>query len=139
MEKVDKATMACSLEARLPLLDHRLVELAFQIPGKYKIRGWSTKRIFKKAVSSIIPASVLQKPKHGFAVPTDPWFRGDLKSFTREILFDSQTTRRGYFNKSYIERIWQEHISGRRIWDTQLWLLLNFEIWHRLFLEGKTI
>ncbi len=71
MEKVDKATMAFSLEGRLPFLDHRLVELAFQIPGKYKIRGTSTKRILRKTVKDLLPAEVMKKPKHGFAVPTD--------------------------------------------------------------------
>src|SRR5205085_4605986 len=67
MEKCDKATMACSIEGRLPLLDHRLVELAFQIPGRYKIRGRSLKRVLKRAVRDIVPAEVLMRPKHGFA------------------------------------------------------------------------
>jgi asparagine synthase (glutamine-hydrolysing) len=139
MEKVDKAAMACSLETRLPLLDHRLVELAFQIPGSFKIRGFAMKNIFKKAVSSLIPASVLKKPKHGFAVPTDPWFRGELKNFTFEVLFDERTRRRGYFNMSFIERIWQEHINGRRLWDTHLWLLINFELWQRTFIDNNAL
>jgi asparagine synthase (glutamine-hydrolysing) len=139
MEKTDKATMACSLEARLPLLDHRLVELAFQIPGRYKIRGWSTKRIFKQAVSRLIPPGVLRKPKHGFAVPIDPWFRGDLKSFTFEVLLDERTRRRGYFNISVVERLWREHVEGRHVWDEYLWLLLNFELWHRIYLDGEGV
>ncbi len=139
MEKTDKATMACSLEARLPLLDHRLVELAFQIPGRHKIRGWSTKRILKRAVSEIIPAQVLRKPKHGFSVPTDPWFRGDLKSFTFDVLLDERTRQRGYFNMSVVERLWREHVEGRHVWDTHLWLLLNFELWHRIYLDGETV
>ena len=139
MEKTDKATMACSLEARLPLLDHRLVELAFQIPGRHKIRGWSTKRILKRAVSEIIPAQVLRKPKHGFSVPTDPWFRGDLKSFTFEVLLDERTRQRGYFNMPMVERLWREHVEGRHVWDTHLWLLLNFELWHRIYLDGETV
>lgn len=139
MEKTDKATMACSLEARLPLLDHRLVELAFQIPGRYKIRGWSTKRIFRRAVSRLIPPAVLRKPKHGFAVPTDPWFRGDLKSFTFEVLLDERTRRRGYFNAPVVERMWREHIEGRHIWDIHLWLLVNLELWHRIYLDGEAV
>jgi asparagine synthase (glutamine-hydrolysing) len=139
MEKIDKATMACSLEARLPLLDHRLVELAFQIPSHHKIRGLSTKRIFKRAVSRLIPAEVLRKPKHGFSVPTDPWFRGELKSFMREVLLDERTRRRGYFNMSVVERLLREHIEGRHVWDTHLWLLLNFELWHRIYLDGEPV
>jgi asparagine synthase (glutamine-hydrolysing) len=136
MEKIDKATMACSLEARVPMLDPRLVELAFQIPGRYKIRGWSTKRILKRAVRRLIPAEVLRRPKTGFAVPTDPWFRGPLKAFTFEVLLDERARRRGYFNMPAVERLWREHAQGRHVWDTHLWLLLNFELWHRAYLDG---
>jgi asparagine synthase (glutamine-hydrolysing) len=139
MEKADKATMACGLEARLPLLDHRLVELAFQIPGHFKIRGGSMKRIFKQAVRDLVPAAVLRKPKHGFAVPLDPWFRGKLKDFTFEVLLDQRTRQRGYFNSSFVERLWREHIAGRHAWDSHLWLLLNFELWHRIYLEGEAV
>jgi asparagine synthase (glutamine-hydrolysing) len=139
MEKTDKATMACSLEGRLPMLDHRLVELAFQIPGHFKIRGRSTKRILKKALSNVLPADVLKKPKRGFAVPTDPWFRGDLRSFTFDVLLDARTRRRGYFNMDVVERLWQEHTSGRHVWDGHLWLLLNFELWHRIYLDGEAV
>jgi asparagine synthase (glutamine-hydrolysing) len=139
MEKTDKAAMACSLEVRLPLLDHRLVELAFQIPGHYKIRGWSTKSIFKRAVSRLIPPTVLRKRKHGFSVPTDPWFRGGLKSFAFEVLLDERARRRGYFNVPFVERLWREHVEGRHVWDTHLWLLLNFELWHRIYLDGESV
>lgn len=139
MEKVDKATMACGLEARLPLLDHRLVELAFQIPGRYKIRGRSMKRIFKRAVRDLVPAAVLRKPKHGFSVPLDPWFRGDLKRFTFEVLLDERTRRRGYFNAAFVERLWREHVDGRQVWDAHLWQLLNFELWHRIYLDGESV
>ena len=137
MEKADKATMACGLEARLPLLDHRLVELAFQIPGRCKIRAGSTKRIFKRAVRNLLPPAVLRKPKHGFAVPIDPWFRGTLKDFTFDVLLDERTRRRGYFDTAIVERLWREHVSGRHVRSSQLWLLLNFELWHRIYLDGE--
>jgi asparagine synthase (glutamine-hydrolysing) len=139
MEKTDKATMACSLEARLPLLDYRLVELAFQIPSRHKVRGWATKRILKRAVSRLVPPTVLQKPKHGFDVPTDPWFRGELKSFAFGILLDDRTRRRGYFNTPMVERLWREHVEGRHVWNVHLWLLLNFELWHRIYLDGESV
>jgi len=138
MEKTDKATMACGLEARLPLLDHRLVELAFQIPSQFKIRGRSTKLILKRAVGSLVPSTVLRRPKHGFAVPIDPWFRGSLKNFTFEVLLDERTSRRGYFDMKVVERLWREHVSGRHVRSSQLWLLLNFELWHRIYLDGET-
>ena len=139
MEKLDKATMACSLEARVPLLDHRLVELAFQIPSRFKISGSSLKRILKRAVRDLVPASVLRKSKHGFAVPIDPWFRGELKNFTFEVLLDGRTRQRGYFNTEYIERLWREHVGGRHVWTDHLWALLNFELWHRVYLDHETI
>jgi asparagine synthase (glutamine-hydrolysing) len=139
LEKVDKATMATSLEGRLPFLDHRLVELAFQIPSALKIRGFATKQILKQAVADLIPAEVLRRPKHGFAVPTDPWFRGELSGYAREILLDDRTRRRGWFNVAVVERLWNEHRSGRHAWDTQLWLLLVFELWQRVTLDGDGI
>lgn len=136
MEKVDKATMAVSLEGRLPFLDHRLVELAFQIPGKYKIRGLSGKRILKRAVEKLVPPEVLRKPKHGFAVPTDPWFRGELKQFVFETLMDTRTQRRGYFSQPYIEKLYNLHSNGKEVYDTALWLLLNFELWNRRYIDA---
>ena len=139
LEKTDKATMACSLEARLPFLDHRLVELAFQIPSRFKIRGRSTKLILKRALNRLLPSSVLRKPKQGFAVPTGPWLRGDLKSFAFEVLLDARTRRRGYFNMATVERLWGEHVNGRGVWGGHLWLLLNFELWHRIYLDGDAV
>lgn len=139
LEKVDKATMATSLEGRLPFLDHRLVELAFQIPSALKIRGFATKQILKQAVADLIPAEVLRRPKHGFAVPTDPWFRGELSGYAREILLDERTRQRGWFNLAVVERLWNEHRAGRHAWDTQLWLLLVFELWQRVTIDGDGI
>lgn len=139
MEKTDKAMMACGLEGRLPLLDHRLVELAFQIPGRLKIRGGTLKHILKRALRGIVPAQVLRRPKHGFAVPLDPWFRGGLKQFAFEVLLDPATRRRGYFNTNVVERLWREHAEGREVWDAHLWLLLNFELWHRIYIDGEAV
>jgi asparagine synthase (glutamine-hydrolysing) len=139
LEKTDKATMACSLEARLPMLDHRLVELAFQIPGRFKVHGRSTKRVLKQALSRLLPPAVLKKRKQGFSVPIRPWFRGELKEFTFEVLLDASTRRRGYFNMDVVERLWREHTSGQHEWDTQLTLLMNFELWHRIYLDGEPV
>jgi asparagine synthase (glutamine-hydrolysing) len=139
MEKLDKATMACGLEARVPLLDHRLVELAFQIPGRFKICASSMKRILKRAVRDLVSARVLRKSKHGFAVPIDPWFRGELKDFTFDVLLDGRTRQRGYFNLSLVERLWREHVSGRHVRAEHLWLLLNFELWHRVYLDRDSV
>jgi asparagine synthase (glutamine-hydrolysing) len=90
-------------------------------------------------VAPLVPAEVLNKPKHGFAVPTDPWFRGELKNYTYEVLLDARTRRRGYFDSSIVERLWREHQSGQQVRDTALWLLLNLELWQRLYLDGEAI
>lgn len=137
MEKTDKASMARSLEVRLPMLDHRLVELAFQIPARFKIRGMSTKRILKHAVRDLVPPEVLNRPKRGFSVPTDPWFRGALKGYAYDVLLDVRARNRGYFDAAVVERMWREHAQGRHVWDGRLWLLLNFELWCRIVLDGE--
>jgi asparagine synthase (glutamine-hydrolysing) len=134
LEKMDKATMAAGLEARVPFLDHRLVELSFRIPSRFKIKGSTTKAILKQAVRSLIPAEVLQRPKHGFAVPTDPWFRGALRQFSLEVLTDPGAKYTAYLDKAYVQQLWHEHERGRHVWDSQLWLLLNFELWHRIYI-----
>ena len=139
MEKTDKATMACSLEARSPFLDHRLVELAFQIPGRFKIRGRSTKRILKRGLRHLLPDGTLGRAKQGFAVPIEHWFRGELQAFTFEVLLDDRTRRRGYFNMDTVERLWREHGAGYHRWHEHLWLLLNFELWHRLYLDREAV
>ncbi len=135
LEKTDKASMAVGLEARVPFLDHQLVEFAAQMPSRYKINGLTTKYILKKAMRRLLPKSVLRKRKHGFAVPTDPWFRGELKDFVFEILMDERTRSRGYFDFDYIEKLYKLHDSGKEVYDSQLWLLLNFELWHRGFMD----
>lgn len=139
MEKTDKATMACSLEARMPLLDHRLVELAFAIPARHKIRGATTKRVLKRALRGVVPAETLHKRKRGFAVPIDGWLRGDLRTFARDVLMDERTRARGYFDSSVVSRLLAEHASGRHARHDPLWLLLNFELWHRVYLDGEAV
>lgn len=138
LEKVDKATMAVSLEARVPLLDHDLVELMAALPSRYKVRGFQTKSLFRRALETVLPRQTLRKPKHGFAVPIDPWFRDGLRGFVAEILFDDRTRARPYFEHRCIQQIFAAHKNGRRVYSDQLWLLLNFELWHRRFLDRPT-
>lgn len=135
LEKVDKASMAVGLETRPPLLDYHLVELANTIPLKYKIKGLDGKAIFKEAMADLLPPQVLQKKKHGFAVPTNRWFRGKLKDYLTEVLFDPKTKSRGYFNYQYIEKLYQSYQEEGQPLDSQLWLLLNFELWHRQYID----
>lgn len=137
LEKVDKASMAVGLETRAPILDYHFVEFANSIPLKYKINGFNGKTIFKEAMSSFLPEKVLHKKKHGFAVPTNIWFRGKLKDYLFEVIFDQKTRQRGYFNYNYIEKIYAMHQNGKQSLDSQLWLLLNFELWHRQFIDAS--
>lgn len=137
LEKVDKTSMATSLEARVPLLDYRLVEFAMTIPSAFKIAGGETKRVLRRAVADLVPSSTLKKAKHGFAVPTDPWFRGELREFAFEVLLDGRARQRGIFRPAQVERLWREHQAGREVRDTHLWLLMNFELWARRYLDGQ--
>jgi len=136
LEKTDKASMAAGLEARVPFLDIDLVALAFRIPGAHKVRGFGTKLVLKEALKTVLPAETLKKPKHGFATPTDPWFRGPLRGFVREVLTDGSLRRRNLFNVDYIEQLFDQHYTGREVLDAHLWLLLNFELWCQTYLDS---
>jgi asparagine synthase (glutamine-hydrolysing) len=138
-EKTDRPTLAAGVEARMPLFDHRIVDLAFRIPDRHKVRGRATKRVLRTAVRGLAPEPARRRRKHGFTIPTDPWLRGPVASYAREILFDDRARRRGYFDTRVVERLFEEHHSGRRIWDRALWMLLNFELWHRIYLDREGI
>lgn len=135
LEKVDKATMATGLEARVPFLDHELVEFAATIPSKYKIKGTTTKWILKKAMSDLLPDTTIRKPKHGFAVPLAPWFRGRLRERVKDILFDPKARGRGYFDYDYVEKMYRSHVEGKANYYKQLWLLVVFELWCQQYLD----
>ncbi|MCX6718070.1 MAG: asparagine synthase (glutamine-hydrolyzing) [Candidatus Staskawiczbacteria bacterium] len=136
LEKVDKTSMAFGLETRAPILDKNLVEFANSVPSKYKIKGFETKYIFKEAMKDFLPKQIINKKKHGFSVPTNIWFRGKLKDYLFEIIFDKKTKERGYFNYKYIEKIYESYQRGNQPLDSQFWLLLNFELWHRRFMDS---
>jgi asparagine synthase (glutamine-hydrolysing) len=135
LEKLDKATMAVSLEGRVPFLDHHLVEYAFSLHGELKLRGRTTKWILKEALKGVLPDSTLYKPKHGFAVPLDEWFRGGLKSFVSESLLDGSIRSSGLFDMRYIERIIRCHMARQQNLGIHLWTLLNFKLWYGQTME----
>jgi asparagine synthase (glutamine-hydrolysing) len=139
LEKADKASMAHSLEVRVPFLDHELVEFTARIPVKYKIRGFSTKCILKKAFASLLPRAILKKRKHGFTPPIEPWFRGKLKDDIKEIIFDPKARSRGLFNYDYIEEIFRQHTEGKAAYHRHLWLLVVFELWCQRYLDSVTV
>jgi asparagine synthase (glutamine-hydrolysing) len=133
--KVDRMTMATSLEARGPLLDHKLIEYVVGMPTELKLKGLETKYIFKKAMEGIVPHEILYREKQGFGVPINEWINSQLKEKIHETLSDSRTIQRGYFDKKYIETLLDEHHCNRRDHSHSLWILWMLELWHREFVD----
>ena len=135
LTKVDRASMAHSLEVRVPLLDHEVIEYAASIPAAYKLRGSEGKYIFKKMLSALLPAEVLNRPKMGFSIPLANWFRRELKgSFERQI-FAEQSFIGGFFDTQPIRQWWAQHQRGTRDYAPILWSLLVLEHWGRRFMR----
>jgi asparagine synthase (glutamine-hydrolysing) len=135
LTKVDRMSMAVSLEARVPLLDHELVEFVARMPADLKMRGLESKYIFKRAVEGIVPAEILNRPKQGFGVPISEWINAQLRERIDDTLNDQRTGERGYVRSEYIDVLRAEHESGRRDHSTALWTLLMFEWWCRTFVD----
>jgi asparagine synthase (glutamine-hydrolysing) len=132
LTKVDRASMAVSLEVRSPLLDHRLMELAARIPSHLKLRGGAGKYIFKRAVSRILPPEILARRKQGFVLPLAEWLRADLRALAESALFDS-SMQDSLLNRATVERLWRQHQSGLRDYARPLWAILMFRLWQRKF------
>jgi asparagine synthase (glutamine-hydrolysing) len=132
LTKVDRASMAVSLEVRCPLLDHRLMSLAARIPSKLKLRGRAGKHIFKRALAGLLPAKVLTRRKQGFVVPLAEWLRGDLRVFAASILFDSVADD-GLLDGETVASLWRQHQSGLHDLSRPLWAVLMFRMWQRNF------
>jgi asparagine synthase (glutamine-hydrolysing) len=136
MVKVDIASMAHSLEARAPMLDHHFLEFVAKIPPGLKLKnGKQSKYIFKKAAEPFLPGEIIYRPKMGFGVPTDYWFRHELKDLVRDTLLSPRATGRGYFRRDPLEKMLAEHISGRNNWQYVIWNLLMLELWHQMFID----
>ena len=126
--------MAFSLEARSPFMDHHVVELAARIPMELKLQAGRGKRILIDTFRDLLPESIQTRPKMGFGVPLDHWFRNELREMLTDVLLDSQTLGRGYFNPATVRKLVNEHTSSQWDHSARLWLLLVFELWHRKFL-----
>jgi asparagine synthase (glutamine-hydrolysing) len=127
--KVDRASMANSLEVRCPLLDHKLMELVAQMPSGLKLHNGQGKYIFKRALKTILPGSVLTRGKKGFAVPVAEWFRGELKDFAYEALFRRHDD---LLRRPFVEKCWREHQRRQRDWSAMLWCVLMFRTWQEV-------
>ena len=134
--KVDKMSMSVSLEARVPYLDHRIVELVAGMPSDLKWRGGS-KYLLKRAAATVLPAEIIGRPKHGFTLPLAEWLRGELREMATDLLLGPRARARGLFHRPAVERSWAGYLAGRDGCFMQVWVLLNFEVWCRVFLDGE--
>ncbi len=133
--KVDIATMAVSLEARSPFLDHHVIEFAASLPEAYKLRGLTTKYLLKRVLRKLLPAENLNRRKMGFGVPITHWLRGDLAPFLRETLLSERSLKRGLFKPAQVAQMVAAHTSGQRDYAHQLWTLLMLELWFQRFID----
>ncbi|PYV68044.1 MAG: asparagine synthase (glutamine-hydrolyzing) [Acidobacteria bacterium] len=131
----DKASMAVSLEARVPLLDHKLVEFAASLPSGLKLKGLTRKYLLKKVARRLLPADVIDRKKEGFPTPLNTWFRKEARSFLRDNLSHSAVVRRGLFSPKYVNKLLDDHDSGRGDYAGLLWALVQVELWHRMFID----
>lgn len=131
LERGDRMTMAASIEARMPFMDHKLIEFVSSLPDRYRIRGLTTKWILREAMKSIIPEAILKRPKIGFKVPVNLWFRQRLKPFLYDHLTGAASMTKDYYDSNELNRVLNEHSRGRQNHEKLLWSLLTLEIWHR--------
>lgn len=136
--KMDIATMAHSLEARSPFLDHKLMEFCASLPSRFKVRGRTGKYLLKKAALGWLPDEILTRGKMGFGVPMASWLRGELRDLARDALTDSTARGRGYFEPVAVERLLAEHQAGADH-SPRIWALLMFELWHRMFVDSRAV
>jgi asparagine synthase (glutamine-hydrolysing) len=127
--KLDRATMAVSLEGRVPLLDHRIAEFAWRLPLFMRIRQRQGKWILRQVLYRYVPREMVDRPKSGFGIPLAIWLRGPLRDWAGSLLDERRLRQEGYFNAAPILKAWQEHLSGRMNWEYHLWSVLMFQAW----------
>ncbi|HEU4980562.1 MAG TPA: asparagine synthase C-terminal domain-containing protein, partial [Solirubrobacterales bacterium] len=127
--KTDRASMAHSLEARVPFLDPVVAELALALGTKQKVRGFAKKRLLRRAVAPLLPKEIIRGRKQGFSVPVAAWLRGDLEEFARDVLAPEMVARQGWLNPEAVTRVLDDHLAGREDLSRQIWGLLSFALW----------
>ena len=127
--KVDRAAMASSLETRMPLLDHRLVEFAWSIPLEYKVKNNRTKWILREVLKRYLPDNLVERPKTGFGVPIAEWLRGPLRNWANDLLDEKLISSQGFFSYKPIKFKWKQHIKGNFDYSKEIWTILMFQAW----------
>lgn len=135
----DRMSMAHSLEVRAPYLDYQVVEFAARIPGSLKLKKGKLKYILRRMGSRYLPEQLVRRKKQGFTFPLGVWMKTDLRDFLKRLFQQSRMIERGIFNAHYVHKLLQEHLDGKADHNYRLWLLLNMEFWHRLYLEGQSV
>jgi asparagine synthase (glutamine-hydrolysing) len=132
--KMDIATMANSLEARSPFLDHKVMEFAARLPACYKVYGITLKYLLKKLAARLLPTEAINRRKMGFGVPVGPWMRHELRPLVHDVLLSPRALGRGYFWPEAVQKMARAHLDGEQDYSAQMWSLLWLEMWHREFL-----
>lgn len=136
LERGDRMTMAASIEARMPFMDHELAGFVSSLPDEWRVQGRKTKRILREAMRRLLPAAILERPKVGFRVPVNEWFRSTMREYLHDHLVGHDSITRNYYKRDVLNKILNEHVNGRQNHEKLLWALLNLEIWHREYGVG---
>jgi asparagine synthase (glutamine-hydrolysing) len=140
--KQDQMSMAASIESRVPFLDHKLVEFAARLPDRWKLSGWTTKRILREAMKGLVPEAILTRPKMGFPVPFGAWTRDVSRGWpgvVRDVLLDRQSRERGILDPAAVDALLRDHVAGRTDAADRLWSLFNLELWYRTFIDREGV
>jgi len=137
--KQDQMSMATSIESRVPFLDHKLVEFAATLPDRWKLAGFTTKRVLREAMRGLLPPAILNRPKMGFPVPFASWVRGRWNDVARDVLLDRRTRQRGVLDPAGVDQLLRDHAAGRAEGGDRIWTLMNLELWYRTFVDGEGV